>query len=201
LGDINFVTVTIGLMGVGTQLAGYTFDAAVSSYGMYNSPHSGGASVTVVGLNFGSMLDLSQTASLSAGVCATSSWSSTTSVVCTSGPLRADVAFAAVTVGGVIGTQHQAYTFDAPMSTQGLSNSPDSGGASLTLIGVNYGAYDHSMTVSLSGGMCVTSSWSTTSSVFCLSGVLILDTPVVHLTLGEIAGTKVRWSQLPPQQC
>jgi hypothetical protein len=168
---------------------------------MYNSPHSGGASVTVVGLNFGSLLDLSQTASLSAGVCATSSWSSTTSVVCTSGPLRADVAFAAVTVGGVIGTQHQAYTFDAPMSTQGLSNSPDSGGASLTLIGVNYGAYDHSMTVSLSGGMCVTSSWSTTSSVFCLSGVLILDTPVVHLTLGEIAGTKVRWSQLPPQQC
>jgi hypothetical protein len=39
---------------IGTQTGGVTFDAAVLSHGLLNSAPSGGSSVTVMGLSFGS---------------------------------------------------------------------------------------------------------------------------------------------------
>jgi hypothetical protein len=115
--NVYVSAVTVGL-GVGTQMLGHSFDAAVLSSGQLNSAVSGGSSVTLSGLGFGSY-DLSATAALSEAACGTSAWTSATTVGCLSRAAVTNVFVSAVTVGLGVGTQmlaHICFSFDGKSS-------------------------------------------------------------------------------------
>ena len=81
-----------------------------------NGAMSGDAYVTIDGLNFG-MYDWTATAALvqqDDGGCASSSWTSDTTITCqTKATITAKATYTKVTVGGVVGTRAAtAFTFD-----------------------------------------------------------------------------------------
>jgi hypothetical protein len=88
----------------------------VSSQAPRNAPTSGGALLTIFGLNFGTT-DLSSSASLVSitGIstpCGTTSWFSDSSVQCQSpGGLGLKISHA-LTVGGMVGTQQSLFSYD-----------------------------------------------------------------------------------------
>ena len=85
------VVVTIGAVS-GTQVAGFSFDAPVASYpGIENMGLTGGLSLTVSGLSFGSM---DYTASVDVGSvgCVSLSWQSGTALSCLAGSIASTTA-------------------------------------------------------------------------------------------------------------
>ena len=101
----------------------FTFDAPVASFVQLNMPHSFGGSVTVSGAEL-PVCGVHSDGTAVSGVCSTTSWSSAT--MCSAlrvrcGMLRGavyDVMRAVeVTVGGVVGTSTEAFSFDAPVAS------------------------------------------------------------------------------------
>jgi hypothetical protein len=99
-----------------------TFDAAVLTFAAKNAPTTGGAVVTISGLDFGAT-DLTPTAAAArGGICRTTAWSSGTTVQCVShaggalGTTQPIFYGAALVLGGVLtGTAARTImTFDAP---------------------------------------------------------------------------------------
>ena len=89
--------------------------APVASYEVaWNGAASGGAMVTITGLNFGSY-GFTATANVAFDAdCGTTSWSSATTVACTlSAATTLTTSYSKVTVGAVVGTKAtKAFTFD-----------------------------------------------------------------------------------------
>ena len=89
--------------------------APVASYEVvWNGAASGGAMVTITGLNFGSY-GFTATANVAFDAdCGTTSWSSDTTVACTlSAATTLITSYSKVTVGAVVGTRAtKAFTFD-----------------------------------------------------------------------------------------
>ena len=83
----------------------------VSFVGEYNAATTTGWSVTVSGIDFGS-LDTTPTARLGVSNCLTASWASTTSVTCFTTPGEGVENDAAMTVAGVVGTCTKTFSYD-----------------------------------------------------------------------------------------
>jgi hypothetical protein len=148
----------------GTQLFGMTYDAPVVTrvFGVANGPTTGGSVYTIQGANFGSSKNVVASASntpavdgvlrncvvpngglksVAGVVLYTKAWVSDTQLICLSssagsGPLQP----VAVSTDSVTGALPSAFTFDAPVVTAvANANGPTSGGAVLSVYGMNFG--------------------------------------------------------------
>jgi hypothetical protein len=175
---------------VGTQMTSsqpalaFSFDSAAITYGaLLNSPTSGGASVTITGLNFGGR-DLTGTVVIVTDTCGTTTWTTSTSVSCgtpqstfpnvfgpgwngNSFPTGVPTSF----VAAVAGTRAQTLTFDAPsVSALAQVNAAPTGSESVTITGLNFFYTQLTATAGLSGTLCTTTSWTTATLVNCRTG-------------------------------
>jgi len=186
----GYGAVTVGAV-AGTVPAVLSFDAAVvSSLFSRNLAQSGGAWVSISGLDFGNV-DGTVSSSLSNPSCSSASWTSSTSASCRylSSLLSVVDVSAKVTLAAVAGTGFSAFSFDAPVSSfVGVSNVPLTAGLSITVVGLNLGSIDYTLTAELSRYMCSTLSWLTTTSVSCLSQRL-MSADELAVTVGAVAGT------------
>ena len=147
----GYTQLTVGVV-AGTAKTVFSFDAAVVSGILLNAPHSGYASVTVAGLDFG-QTDHTATGAIVTAACGSSSWSSATSVTCLSGPAQLDaLRYAQMSVGGVAGTGRTGFSFDAAVGSAATLNSPHSGYASVTVSGLGFGAGEQTATAALERG-------------------------------------------------
>ena len=139
-----------------TRMKPFTFDAPVASFVALNMPHSGQGSVTVSGLQFG-LSEYTATGQLLSGVCSTTSWSSSTSVACLAsalwdaeGSVYDVMRVVQVTVGGIVGTSTEAFSFDAPIQSHGMPlNNPATQPSWVTLSGLGFGYTDYTASVQL----------------------------------------------------
>jgi hypothetical protein len=185
---------------VGTLTGRFSFDNAVASAMRGNSPHSGHASLTVSGLNFG-VADQTITAGLEQGVqgilrvCFTSAWSSATTVACRSNPLGEIFGQGSVTVASVSGTGGPIFSFDSATASSVDLNMPLSGQTLVTVSGLNFGVGEHTASAGLemggagNVGSCSTSSWTSATSVACRMVGISDKFGVVQLTVASVAGT------------
>ena len=167
---INAVTIAAI---VGTRRASFTFDAAViSSLSPANGAASGATLLTVTGLTFGGT-SYTATASLQQStqlfVCKTTSWTTTSSVRCSSSP-DSGIQYShtrgmALTVASTVSTAALLLTFDAPpISSAAPSNGPSILSASVTVTGLSFAFRDTTLSTRLAGvmggGHCLTASWT-----------------------------------------
>jgi hypothetical protein len=157
--------------GTVTAISGvaFTFDAAVTSFALAynNGQYSGGSSVTITGMNFGGV-DVSPSVVLRT-LCATSAWSSSTTLQCLSASVSGLYAVHKNTVVyNAVGTIPAAiFSFDGPVITAGSMNSPTSGGASLTMSGTAFGLLDYTPTAALDNAVCLSTSWRSMTQLRC----------------------------------
>ncbi len=191
-------TVSVSAL-VGTLTGRFSFDVAVASHMRRNCPHSGHASLTVSGLNFG-VADETMTAGLGQGVqgdlgvCFTSAWSSATTVACRSNPLGDIFGQGSVTVASVSGTGCPIFSFDSATASSVDLNMPLSGHARVSVSGLDFGVGEHTATAGLEMGgagvgCCSTSSWTSATSAACRTMGISDKFGFVQLTVGSIAGT------------
>lgn len=145
--------------------------APVVSAVAQNSARSGGGSLTVMGLGFGTK-DYTVSAMLSTAPCDTTGWVSSTSLLCRFGGECMGREHASVTISTVVGTELDVFSFDGPVASYLMGNVPHSGGASLVVYGLNFGSCALSVTVSLGTRICGSSSWTSPTSLKCASPVL-----------------------------
>jgi len=192
------VTVT-GLVGTSSQ-ATLTFDApVVTQHILPNTPPSGGSSLTLVGTNFGYETSTSTIYLNDAISCATTSWQSGTSLQCgtpSSSFTVGTTPLVSVTVAAIVGTSTRRFTYDGPALTlSALANGPVSGGASLTVSGLNFAPSDCTATLSLfTAGLVLTTSWTSATTVYANSPPVssAIDLSSGHallLAVNQIAGT------------
>ena len=153
------VVVTVG----GQVSNGVSFTVTVPAPIITNlSPNSGavGASVTIVGTNFGASQG-SSTVTFNGTAAIATSWS-TTSITATV-PTGATTGNVVVTVGGQA-SNGVSFTVTVPAPTI-TSLNPNSGavGTSVIIAGTNFGASQGSSTVTFNGTAATATSWSTTS--------------------------------------
>jgi hypothetical protein len=192
-------TVSVSAL-VGTLTGRFSFDNAVASDMRRNSPHSGHASLTVFGLNFG-VADRTMTTGLEQGVqgdlgvCFTSSWSSATTVACRSNPLGVIFGQGSVTVASVSGTSRPIFSFDSAIASSVELNMPLSGQILVTVSGLNFGVGEHTASAGLemggvaNVGSCSTSSWTSATSAACRTVGTSDKFGFVQLTVASVAGT------------
>ena len=85
-----------------------------------NGVTSGGYSVTVSGLSFGS-LDVTPSMRLGTTLCATSAWASSSSVRCLLVEGAGTMQDVDMTVAGVIGTRTSIFSYDGQRSTKNVA--------------------------------------------------------------------------------
>jgi hypothetical protein len=160
----------------GTGPALFTFDAPVASIGATaNSVLSGSAVLTISGLNFGGSATPSAFLNVyhSTAGCATTSWSSATTVSCNLKSSAASTNYQstsspALTIAQVVGTLLLGFTYDAPVFTQSAAyNAASTSGHSITLGGMNFANVDLTPTIRLGSTMCLTTTWQTSTNLLC----------------------------------
>jgi hypothetical protein len=184
---------TVGL--VARQLAGslatvFSYDApAVTQVYLGNGPTAGASVATVLGTNFGAA-GAPVAASIGANGCASSSFITTTSLVCITSTGMGIQKAVAVTSSGLVGELAGGYTFDSPKINEVLPpNSATSGGASLTVLGQNFGATGTSPTVIIGVSSCGTALWQSDSSVLCgMTKAGIGGSNAVAVNVGNLTG-------------
>jgi hypothetical protein len=198
-GTAERTAVSVSAM-VGSLTRQFSFDMAVASDMRRNSPHSGHASLTVSGLNFG-VADRTITSGLEQGVqgdlgvCFTSAWSSATTVACRSNPLSDIFSQGSVTVASVSGTSRPIFSFDSATASSVELNMPLSGQTLVTISGLDFGVGEHSASAGpeMGGaggvGSCSTSSWTSATSAACLTVGISDKFGFVQLTVGSVTGT------------
>jgi len=160
----------VELATLATLVAAFTYDAPVLTATLpANQPTSGYGVVTVSGVNFATV-DFSQTFRVGGTVCATSSWSSSTSIACTPEKGTGLSKSVSLSIATLVGSTLPSFTYDSPVVTfVNRFNGVVSGGTSVTLTGLNFGSSDATLTAS-TGQMsktCATASWTTGTSVVC----------------------------------
>ena len=190
-----YMVVTVAMV-VGSNTQRVSFDAAVLSMARpFNSVSSTYTAITVPGLSFGSS-EYTATVWLRAtpasSTCDTASWSSTTSIMCTE-LAAVGTAQLFTTIANTVGTSIWIFTFDAPTASfLPLPNVAVSGGSSVTVAGLSFGADAGTATVQLiAGTICSCVSWTTSSSVVCASPRGVGADRAVIVTVGSVAGTGV----------
>jgi hypothetical protein len=158
----------------------FSFDAAVVSDASLNTPHSGFASLTVSGLDFGQTTHSPSAALEQAGpgqrlVCGTSAWTSSTTITCRTNSFVEIFGSLKLTVANVVGTGLNLFSFDSAVVSEARQNAPFSGYASVTVSGLNFGVGEHTATAGLNGAgrgdvvLCFSSSWTSATTLACLS--------------------------------
>jgi hypothetical protein len=198
----NCATSVPGTACEGGTWSTFTYDGPlITSAFMYNGGTSGGSTVTISGLNFG-YSDSTPESYVGSGIsCATTSWTSGTTVNCApgnpaSGGLGVHVAMTRRQDGAnaYFGTMLYAFTFDAPtVSYSFQSNVPFTGGSSVTISGLSFTALDSTVTVSIKGVMCSCSSWTSATMLLCSSSPVSSSVHPLHMrssvTIGAVVGT------------
>ena len=156
-----------------------------------NTASTGGSSLTVYGLNFGTV-DLSATSTIRLAECRSTSWISYTSVSCSTANLIAPTT--SLTVSRLTGTGATFFCYDSAVLSYSLLNIAPSGGSSLTVTGLNFGAYASTATVDMEGYSCSTTSWTASTAVACVdqlrgSGWPLRSRGYMMATVGALAGT------------
>ena len=150
--------------------------------------------------------DGTPTAVLSSGLayCATSVWTSDTSLNCATGvnPGAGAVQSSVVTVQAVVGTRVRGFTWDAPsLSFEATANVARTGGTAVTLTGMNFVEVDLTptayMAMYLTEDMISSASWSSATTIVAK----ISNAPTGHipkmaaLTVSAVVGTRIgQWS-------
>jgi hypothetical protein len=155
---------------VGTLAEGYTYDAPVVSQSVLeNGPTAGSAVATVIGTNFG-VAGADTEAAIGTTRCLSSSFVTSTSVLCSTPPGVGVSKAVAITASGVIGAMASQFSFDAPKVNQVLPpNAATTGGSYLTVFGQNFGVGGTSPAVAVGGTQCGSSIWQSDSSVLCVA--------------------------------
>ena len=95
-----------------------------------------------------------------------------------------------VTVAGYVGTGLELFSFDAPVASSVRLNAPHSGDGSVTVSGLGFGMLEHTATAALASYPCITSSWSSGTSVTCQQPREYFDyAGYVEVTVGALSGT------------
>jgi hypothetical protein len=157
-----------------------------------NAVPSGGGTVTISGLSFGSF-SASVTASLTtADVCGSSAWTSATAVACVPQAYGGSAMRTGVSVSGVVGTLTGQFSFDGalrctapqraavwllqadgacagPVASTVSANAVPSGGGTVTVNGLSFGSFSASVTASLTtADVCCSSAWTSATAVACV---------------------------------
>lgn len=78
----------------------------------------------------------------------------------------------------------------APVLSNVRLNTPHSGpGASVTMMGFNFGMLQYTPTTILAGGVCNTASWNSRSSLRCRNGPMTLDHSYAQIAVLSQVGT------------
>ena len=81
---------------------------------------------------------------------------------------RHGAATAVLTISALVSSLKTLFSFDAPVLSASPSNGPAApAGSLLALDGLNFGALDLSLTASIGGTPCLTSSWTAASTIAC----------------------------------
>jgi hypothetical protein len=179
-----------------TVVRGFTFDSPVVTSvnrGRSNAAQTGGSSVTILGMNFGSR-DFSPTGRVGPTICSTVSWTSGTQIMCQSlarsPSASADSTHVAVDLYTQIGTLMDIFTYDAPViSNKGSSNMPTAGSSVVSTYGQNFASSSFTPTIRMGTSLCTSSAWVSDTEVHCISptGYGVLHTQAV--TLSQVVGT------------
>lgn len=193
-GAKHSVTVTVAAV-VGTRSHKFTYDAPVLSYlPDKNLPASGSSTITIQGLNFGSVAPTPTATTSDVYACATSSWTSGTTVQCAMGTEHGKNGYQnagyrpLLTVTALVGTRQRQFTFDAPAVSSAVSNTATSGAVSVTISGLNFGSWSVTPTLSIGGSKCTTTQWTSATTLAC--GSTGYGSSVrVGVTLSTVVGT------------
>jgi hypothetical protein len=156
---------------IGTFGSAFTYDSPVfSSIEAPNSPTSGLAPMTIHGYNLGSD-DATPSLRIGSTLCQTTVWTSNSQVTCyTAASVGRDLTMHLL-LENVVGTRWIGFSYDSPTSSQALHyNVPTTSGTSVTVTGMNFGSYDLTLSIRLSTFLCATSTWTSSSTVNCMSG-------------------------------
>ena len=187
LSAANSAMVTVTAV-VGTRLNLFSYDSPVLSSAALNTPHTGGASVTVTGLNFG-YSEVTVSLAIPLQLCLTTSWSSITTVHCLTDSVLPAVPHAMLTIESAVGTQFGLFSFDAPVVSKGLTNVPNTRGAILSIWGLNFGYGEFTPSVRTAATHCDTATWSTSSTLLCATGRRAEAASSIQITLSYLSGS------------
>jgi hypothetical protein len=165
-----------------------SFDAPVVSSSWLNAVRSGGASLTITGLGFGTA-DYSSTVTTSGSLCDNVSWTSSTTVACESGTEYTQSPGASMTISSFQGTGIDTFSFDAPVASFVIRNTPLSGDAPLAFHGLNFGEYAHTITASLAGQPCKSTSWTSLTVLKCSSPAPSFAFGLSEVTVAQTLGS------------
>jgi hypothetical protein len=169
-----------------------TYDSVVVTY-LYpaNSPAKGQAAITMYGQNFGPP-DSGLRASVGQTWCSCTQWLTATSARCTV-PLGVGLQQAlALNLDGALRRAPFMLSYDAArIAAVSPPNGPTKGGATVSVLGSNFGTFDSSITSAIGGTVCRTSSWETDTSVRCGSPAGLATPQSAVVTVGLTVGTIV----------
>ena len=128
--------------------------------------------------------------------CQSTSWSSESSVKChatstsVSSTTRTDLV---LTTGTIVGTAVSLFSFDSPDWATKIDppNAPTSGQSYLTLSGFSFAGNGYTPSISIGASSCLSSSWSTSTSVTCTVRAGAGTSIAIISTLGDTAGTRL----------
>jgi hypothetical protein len=128
--------------GKSTSMAALTFDPPVLTWHWaYNGPTSGGVSITMFGLQFGTS-DVTPTVSVGHSVCLTSSWTSRSSVLCLAASgVGGSQSLTAQLIQSISGTSGAKFSYSSPVVTHISPTQGGSiGGTIIYIDGLSFGA-------------------------------------------------------------
>ena len=159
---------------IGTDLGVLSFDAPVPTelWG-YNGPGSETRlSFTLHGTNFGAT-DMTNKVSIGVSQCSTTSWSTNTQIKCRGvNGYGGFLPFINTISEMAIGTGSQLFSYDSPLSSHMLPwhmNGPIQGTTLVTATGCNFGLADYTPTLAIGTSVCSTTSWTTLTSIACIT--------------------------------
>ena len=156
-------------LALGLLLVGLPRSAAIlTGTAPANGPRTGGVTMTIRGAGFGG-LSLPEVR-LGSSVCTNTRWISD-SIIITRIPSSGVQFQDNVILTMQTNAQHtlsDAFTFDQPVILgAGPANSPANANGVVTFRGMNFGAYDHSPRGRVGNTACVTTQWTSQSSIEC----------------------------------
>jgi len=174
---------------VGTGFMAFSYDAPAVSHAMItNNPTTGGGYLTLFGNNFG-VSDVSLTAGIPPSACASTTWASDTSIACMA-PAGSGTSSNTVTVSALAGTLALSFTYDAPSITRlHVPNVPTTSGATVTLMGTNFGPTSSGNTIFIGETRCSTTYWATATQMVCGAMQGTGEAKGVVLEVSSLVGT------------
>ena len=133
-----------------------------------NHPTSGRSQLSLTGVNFGSIMDHSGVSRFGISSSGSTNWFSDSSIVCTIAAGVSGLLPIVVTWDSSVSTQSMAFTYNRPqvLFISRLYSSP-SGGDKVSISGRFFGSADYSPVAYVDYEQCVSSVWSSDSSLSC----------------------------------